>query len=211
MPPKKEKKVQVKGDEAEKTILEYLEQQYRPYSVNDIIQNLHGNISKAAAVKALENLTAENKIVTKVLGKMSISVANKVEVDQSEESINYDEELEVMKQNIKEASQNLSALQTELSETTKYPSDEELDAELKSLQKEVEDLSHKIEAAKSKPSISTESVNKIKSLSASITSESQKRQKLYKNFLKYIAEFIDPKKLIFDLGLEEVTMVQNKA
>ncbi len=66
--------------EAEKTILEYLEQQYRPYSVNDIIQNLHGNISKAAAVKALENLTAENKIVTKVLGKMSISVANKVEV-----------------------------------------------------------------------------------------------------------------------------------
>ncbi|CDR37234.1 CYFA0S01e08724g1_1 [Cyberlindnera fabianii] len=63
----------------ESTILDYLNKQYRPYSTTDIIQNLHGEIGRAAAVKAIEALVSDGKIVSKLYGKVVVSCANKVD------------------------------------------------------------------------------------------------------------------------------------
>jgi 26S proteasome regulatory subunit (ATPase 3-interacting protein) len=63
--------------------LDYLNKQYRPYSTNDIFQNLHGAIGKTAVNKAIESLSAKGDIITKLFGKMAISVARKVESEVS--------------------------------------------------------------------------------------------------------------------------------
>jgi 26S proteasome regulatory subunit (ATPase 3-interacting protein) len=60
--------------------LDYLKKQYRPYSTNDIIQNLHGEFSKAVVQKTLEGLGSKELIVTKMFGKVLIVSAAKVEI-----------------------------------------------------------------------------------------------------------------------------------
>lgn len=66
MPPKKAaKQVQARGSEAEDLIEEYLVSQYKPFAINDIVQNLHNKVAKTAAVKALESLASAGRITTK--------------------------------------------------------------------------------------------------------------------------------------------------
>lgn len=80
------------------------------------------------------------------------------------------------------SSLNYALTITELSEITKYPSDEQLELEIESLQNDIQELLKRIESSRTKPSISPESVSTIKALSVSITSECQKRQRLVSIF-----------------------------
>lgn len=50
--------------------------QYKPFSVNDIVQNLHNKVTKTTATKALENLVNEKRIVSKTFGKIIIYSCN---------------------------------------------------------------------------------------------------------------------------------------
>lgn len=69
-----------------------------------------------------------------------------------------------------------------MAEITKFPNDEDLESEQNRLEGELKELRKRIEIASATPSISTESVNKIKMLSTSINNESQKRLKLVCKF-----------------------------
>lgn len=51
-----------KDSECVERVKKYLEQQNRPYSVNDIFLNLHKEIGKTAVQKALDHLTAVSNI-----------------------------------------------------------------------------------------------------------------------------------------------------
>lgn len=75
-PAKKQKKeTPIKDlDKAKEVISKYLEDNLRPYSVNDVYLNLHGCIAKTLVAKALTALTDENKLVLKTFGKMSFYV-----------------------------------------------------------------------------------------------------------------------------------------
>ena len=46
------------GSECAEKVKRYMEQQNRPYSVNDIFLNLHKEVGKTAVQKALDQLTA---------------------------------------------------------------------------------------------------------------------------------------------------------
>ena len=77
MPPKKKVKKddQIKDLEtASGILLGYLKEQFRPYSINDIILNLHNKISKSVALKALALLATNNKLLMKTYGKMNFYV-----------------------------------------------------------------------------------------------------------------------------------------
>ena len=52
----------------EDAVLEYLTRQNRPYSVNDVVLNLHKEHGKAAVQKALDVLVADAKVKEKVGG-----------------------------------------------------------------------------------------------------------------------------------------------
>ena len=50
----------------EAAVLEYLTKQNRPYSVNDVVLNLHKEHGKAAVQKALDVLVADARVKEKV-------------------------------------------------------------------------------------------------------------------------------------------------
>lgn len=82
MAPKRSgKPVQARGSEAEDLIEEYLVSQYKPFAINDIVQNLHNRVARAAAVKALESLAGAGRITTKSFGKIVIYSCNEQELE----------------------------------------------------------------------------------------------------------------------------------
>ncbi len=69
-------------------VLQYLTHQNRPYSVNDIVLNLHKEHGKTAIQRALDVLVADGKVKEKVNGKQKAYV-----VDQSGLPTATDQEL----------------------------------------------------------------------------------------------------------------------
>ena len=49
-----------------------MEKQNRPYSVTDIVSNLHGEYSKTQIQKALQQLVDDGSVVCKTYGKQSV-------------------------------------------------------------------------------------------------------------------------------------------
>ncbi|PUU74905.1 Tat binding protein 1-interacting protein-domain-containing protein [Tuber borchii] len=72
MPPKKEKKEQVTGDQASSLVLEYLRQQNRPYSAIEISANLHNAVTKPTATKILKELDERGEIEGRASGKQVV-------------------------------------------------------------------------------------------------------------------------------------------
>lgn len=62
--------------EGKATIVKYLTNQNRPYSVNDLVANLHNEISKALMQKSLDTLVEESKVKEKVNGKQKAYFIN---------------------------------------------------------------------------------------------------------------------------------------
>ncbi|XP_043584353.1 homologous-pairing protein 2 homolog [Bombus pyrosoma] len=57
------------------TVYKYMKTQNRPYSINDLVSNLHNEYGKTAVQKAIDKLVAEGKIFEKVYGKQKIYCA----------------------------------------------------------------------------------------------------------------------------------------
>ena len=57
------------------TVYKYMKTQNRPYSINDLVSNLHNEYGKTAVQKAIDRLVAEGKIFEKVYGKQKIYCA----------------------------------------------------------------------------------------------------------------------------------------
>lgn len=74
----------------EQKVLDYLEKMNRPYSVNDILQNLHNEVTKAAVQKALDQLVSKEKIREKIYNKQKIYTV----VQETNQNKNTHEELQ---------------------------------------------------------------------------------------------------------------------
>jgi len=70
--PKKEKVESLDGKESVHLIQTYMNQQNRPYSVNQVCDNLHGKIKKTLVAKILEELSENGKMTMKEFGKNKI-------------------------------------------------------------------------------------------------------------------------------------------
>lgn len=58
--------------DAKEAVFKYLVIQNRPYSANDVTQNMHKEFGKTAIQKALEDLAALGRIKEKVYGKQKV-------------------------------------------------------------------------------------------------------------------------------------------
>lgn len=66
----------MKEDEAYEAVMKYMEQQNRPYSVQNIMDNLHGRIPRKICESVLNRLTEEQQLVCKEFGKAKVYLAN---------------------------------------------------------------------------------------------------------------------------------------
>jgi hypothetical protein len=65
----------VNESEAKAIVVKYLTNQNRPYSVNDLVANLHNEVPKALMQKTLDGLVEESKIKEKVNGKQKVNLS----------------------------------------------------------------------------------------------------------------------------------------
>ena len=65
----------VNESEAKIIVVKYLTNQNRPYSVNDLVANLHNEVPKALMQKTLDGLVEESKIKEKVNGKQKVNLS----------------------------------------------------------------------------------------------------------------------------------------
>jgi predicted nucleic acid-binding Zn-ribbon protein len=84
---------------------------------------------------------------------------------------------------------------------TQYPDDKALKEKLDALTTDIKELENKVKSLKTKPSLSEESVRAIRLTILNITKESDKRSKLYKNFMMLLSEHLDPKQLIVSISI----------
>ena len=67
-----------KDDAAAAAVLQYLVQQNRPYSAQDVFMNLHKEHSKAVVQKVIDQLVETKELREKLNGKQKCYVANQV-------------------------------------------------------------------------------------------------------------------------------------
>ncbi|KAG0257011.1 PSMC3 interacting protein [Actinomortierella ambigua] len=116
-----------KSTGAEKTILEYLTKQNRPYGVTEIASNLHNTIGKAELQKALASLVDLGKVVTKLYGKQAIYCVNQenLATATSQELAQMDQALSRLQNQLAELKADNKQLSSKLSSmNSALPTDE---------------------------------------------------------------------------------------
>eukprot|EP00928_Gymnodinium_smaydae_P058140 TRINITY_DN41360_c0_g1_i1.p1 TRINITY_DN41360_c0_g1~~TRINITY_DN41360_c0_g1_i1.p1 ORF type:complete len:535 (+),score=140.89 TRINITY_DN41360_c0_g1_i1:84-1607(+) len=120
----KEKKMT--KEEMEKTVFDYMQQQNRPYNVQNVFDNLHGAVPKSQVQQLLDALADSGRIAAKVYGKIKVylvtqaapasaEVANE-EAKQLQASIDEKEgEVKSAKASTEEVRRSLSSLRGRIS------------------------------------------------------------------------------------------------
>ena len=125
-----------------KAVYDYLVSTNRPYSVNDIVMNLHKEHGKAAVQRVLDQMVEEDKLKIKLNGKQSCFYVNQERFETcSEQELagldkNYseiEEEVKVTGEKVKQADARLKVLAGSLTDAEARAQLEQLTAENKKL------------------------------------------------------------------------------
>jgi len=140
------------GKDPKEVVLKYLRDQNRPYSVNDILLNLHKELGKTAIQKALDSLTQETKVIEKINGKQKayavsqqdLPTASEEELKTLDLEINkINEELKTSSEILRNKENLLKKFGSSLSTAQAKNKTEELKVEMKELQKKLDKFSDK--------------------------------------------------------------------
>ena len=69
-------KVMMNKTESKVAIQEYMIRQNRPYSLQNVLDNMHGRVPRKICQDVLDELTAEKHLTEKEYGKAKIYLAN---------------------------------------------------------------------------------------------------------------------------------------
>ena len=125
-----------------KAVYDYLVSTNRPYSVNDIVMNLHKEHGKAAVQRVLDQMVEEDKLKIKLNGKQSCFYVNQERFETcSEQELagldkNYseiEEEVKVTGEKVKQADARLKVLAGSLTDAEAKAQLQQLTAENKKL------------------------------------------------------------------------------
>ncbi|OCF71233.1 hypothetical protein I204_08186 [Kwoniella mangroviensis CBS 8886] len=192
MAPKKEvKEKQVKGDEAEEMVLNYMKETNRPYANADVSANLKNRVPKAAAVKVLATLAEKGQLTVKPYGKQLIYLYNQslLDVLAPEELASLDEEIKETKSELEEKRKELKNLQSGLASKEALP--------------KTKDLAKEIEKVKADNEITLKALAPFRSTSdgeAAINPLSaEETKKIDMEFTKWRKEWVDRRKIYKEL------------
>ncbi|MCL4128774.1 UNVERIFIED_CONTAM: hypothetical protein GTU68_029210 [Idotea baltica] len=196
-----------KDQESLTKIYDYLKQQNRPYSTNDIFLNLHKEFGKTAVQKSLDSLVEKGSIKEKTYGKQKVYVVNQDEFPPLDEA-----KLREMDFRIKELTEELQLKAKELAEVeTKLKTlgasltTEEAESQIKQIEMEIagmEDSIQKVSSATVR--VSRVEKERIEEDRNRKLKEWRKRKRLATEVLDAILEgYPKSKKELFqDIGIE---------
>ncbi|KAF9273951.1 PSMC3 interacting protein [Mortierella alpina] len=123
------------GDKSEKLVLDYLVKQNRPYSVTDIVSNLHSAVSKTECQRVMNALVDKDLVTMKLYGKQAIYVARQdtIETATPEQLAAVDSEISSLQTLTAEAKSKNKQLTSELSALKSALTTEQVTARLEQL------------------------------------------------------------------------------
>ncbi|RWS05562.1 homologous-pairing protein 2-like protein [Dinothrombium tinctorium] len=198
-----------KGKEnANGAILKYLSSSNRPYSVTDVVNNLHKEYGKAAVTKAMEALCEEGKVCEKVNGKQKIYFVNQQIIDSvSDEKLReMDEQIVELSDKLKRCEEQLKAKQAELDSLSNELTTKQLKEQCETNEKTIVDITAKLEKFKSKDlSASRKEYEKVRQQLEKQKSVWKGRKRLAENVIdQFLEECQQSKKaLLEEIGIEE--------
>ncbi|KAL6926910.1 hypothetical protein ACO0SA_003993 [Hanseniaspora valbyensis] len=142
-------------EEMQSILLEYFNKQIRPYSINDILNNLYLTSKKTQVAKNLELLTEEGKLYSKKIGKSTIWTfaydPKNNEEGRGGNLIDYEVQLKIISDELVTLELEKNNLEEFLIEFKSYVLDEyELQDNIESLNKTIESYKIKLQDLKSK-------------------------------------------------------------
>ncbi|XP_065285842.1 homologous-pairing protein 2 homolog [Dermacentor albipictus] len=191
----------------EKAILDYVKAQNRPYSSNDIFNNLHKEHGKTAVVRALEQLAQDDKIKEKTYGKQKIYFANQDEfpnVAEAELSA-MDQEISDLNAKHQELTRQLQTRESQLSALSQSLTTEQLNEKIASTTAELERLKARLDKLTSNTNfVEPEVKDRILKDNETFVKEWRKRKRLANDMIDAILEGYPKgkKALIEETGVE---------
>ncbi|SMN22507.1 similar to Saccharomyces cerevisiae YGL033W HOP2 Meiosis-specific protein that localizes to chromosomes [Maudiozyma saulgeensis] len=215
MPPKK-KNASLKGAEAYKVVEQYLCSQRKPFAINDIVQNLHGKITKNDTIKILDELVQEDKIALRTFGKILIYSSKDLPINYEEEFGKNDLEgkysyqtLTQLNEEVMEVSRDESTVKKELEEILKVPTNEQLKVEVQQFETDVENFQESLKSVKENTNAETRlECTYILNTTISLEKEIRLRKKIFNNIALIIKDQVRPKSMkdfMEDIGVENYT------
>lgn len=182
--------------DAQNIIEQYLVSQYRPLAINDIVQNLHGQVTKPAATRALEVLSQQHRVTAKTFGKVTIYSCNERELALPEGAESDQFTLAVLAQQ-REESRELEKERNAAMEALQRVTKEPTNGELVPLQRKACDDVQRLETALSRLQNDWDPANEplIESLvtcEARVDKEIGRRAKMMKNLLAIVKDAVRP-------------------
>eukprot|EP00347_Sterkiella_histriomuscorum_P015648 403356227 len=118
--------------EAQTAIHQYMIKQNRPYSVQNVIDNLHGRVKKAQAQKFLDELSDKKILTCKEFGKAKVYLANQdnFPTTSNDELLKLDLEIKGHKDKLQQQQLRLKEVQAQLRDIQITPSNDSLEAEI---------------------------------------------------------------------------------
>lgn len=184
----------------------YLQSTNRPYSANDIFNNLQNKFSKAAIVKALDTLVATNEVCERINGKQKIYFLSQEHFEIDNEKLKeLDNKAEQATVEISKFKEAIVLKEQKIKVFKEHVPIENYEEQLESLKEEVFNLKNKLESINVKcKNIDPEVHSKIKNDHKMLTTEWRKRKRLASQVFDTVLEsYSKPKKAFLEeVGIE---------
>ena len=183
----KKKEENTKIDDPKQYVYDYMKAQNRPYSLQNIFDNLHGSIKKGQLGKILDSLVDEGSLIMKEYNsKIYLFNQDKLEIKVSDSDINeLQKEIDEKREENKQLKDEISSNNNELKLLTTTLTDDELKAKIKEMKKELAKMKLKVDDIKDNKidPIPPEKMNEAKE-------NFEKELKIYKKTKKICSEII---------------------
>ena len=195
-------------DDATADVKEYLYSQNRPYSCNDIFNNLQNKFNKATVQKALDSLTSSTDICEKLNGKQKVYFANQLNFEVNEQKLKeVDIEIENINKNVELLKKSINDKEIQIKKLKNHVPMEELCKKHESLKEQNAQLQDRLSNVKTKCQnlkVTAEEQSKMKKVHCNLTNELKKRKRLASQVFDMILEnYPKSKKAFFDeVGIE---------
>lgn len=196
-----------KESDLKKQISEYLMDQNRPFSANDILSNMHLDCGKTAFTRALDILVSNGKVKEKAYGKQKVYFINQDLFNDSENNDlqSMDAQIAELTNTYNKMLKEIKNLETKLAGLDNSLTTEKAEAELAAVKAEIPALENKLKTLQSKSG--TIDLNEKKTLcekKEKIMKEYQRRKRLANNIVDAILEGYpkSKKQLLEELGVE---------
>ncbi|XP_031328048.1 homologous-pairing protein 2 homolog [Photinus pyralis] len=190
---------------ATNAIYNFLKDQNRPFSANDVLENVGKEYGKAAVQKTLDGLVEKGKIFEKLYGKQRIYCVTQEENQVGEGVRQFDQKIHGLTENLKRVANELQTKMTDLQALQGKITTAEAKRQRDEKRDEILHIQNKLKALQDEPNpITAEQKIKIESEHEKHLKEFRKRKRMCMDILNSILEnYPKTKKHLFEeVGVE---------